>query len=85
MVGAQAVCGGLGNLRFAEIDFGKNHGEGLNVAVFAAGESGEGGGVDSAAQKNAQQDVGDQVLAHGAFQKRAQVLRGRGDAFGRSD
>ena len=47
---------------------GKNHGEGLNVAVFAAGESGNGGGVDSAAQKNTERNVGDQVLTDGAFQ-----------------
>src|ERR1700677_357549 len=84
MVSAQAIRGGLGNLRFAEIDFWKNHGERLNVAVFAASQSGNGGRVDSTAQEYAQRNVGDQVLADGAFQEQPQPLRrSRGGSFRR--
>jgi hypothetical protein len=75
MVGAQAVGGRLGNLRFAEIDFRKDYRERLNVAVIAAGERGDGGRVDAAAQENAQRNIGDQVFTDGTFQERAQMLR----------
>ena len=69
MFGAEALGGVARDFGFAEFGIGEGDGECVNAFLHLAGERGDYGGVQAAAEKDADGNVGDQMTADGIFEK----------------
>ncbi len=70
MVGPQALRGVARDLGFAEFGVGECDGKSMNAFLHVAGERGDGGGIQAAAEKHADGNVRDEMAADGIFQQR---------------
>ena len=80
MIGAEALCCAPSGFRFAEFEIGERDCEGVNTALRAAGERGDGRRIEAAAKKYADRHIGDQMAGDCLLEQRAHsgCRRGRG-------